>query len=679
MAVKLGIGGVVNLLDVAAQLGQITHRAEPNVQQQQQTGLMPGHLTHLTTDPGAHLVFEDAVARGAFSKKCNLTREIELINAGFGKWLAKEGYPLPPRTADVPWALPPPPPPVDEKGRQRKRGASAAVEPAKAEAGGEGAALAELQTQYMLQHRLAWRNEELSNWRAAASRPTPQPAPTPAPTPTPEPPPALALLLPLALTLSSRPRPLTRYVDTLPEAAWLMWRPGTEAPGAAGGEVQQCPLRSSWSTMLDKSGVWQYSVPGGKQGGPAQPTPVKPQQQKQQDLRQLMKSSATALDGVAVKAQLQVQRRASRTTSPSPDPNPKPRLRPRGLVHLRPSPQREGRGGSRRGLGPRPRPGRELQAEEEGEEDGEDYDEDYEEEEGQEEGEAPPQPLTLALHQAQTAKLQAAAAQKAAAAKAAKEKEQKEEAADQAAEFDKQGRPRLLPSFFLVGTPRSGTTVLYDSLTGNDPNIVPAMTKEVNDLTTPTPTPTPTPNPNPNPSPSPSPNQVNYFNSAGYESKPAKWYFSQFKRKKQPNQITGDGSCTSVLCPKVAARVHERAPSITRLLMCVRDEVRRVQSHYRMCKQNERVEIEGKPDGKKVTRPPNTNIKPLPPLAELIGAELRHIRKCDADMPNATLDLRFGTCYINPEATCKFSSALLPETLHTTNRPGCSTLLAASM
>ena len=172
---------------------------------------------------------------------------------------------------------------------------------------------------------------------------------------------------------------------------------------------------------------------------------------------------------------------------------------------------------------------------------------------------------------------------------------------------------------------------------------------------------------------------MNYFNSAGYESKPAKWYFSQFKRKKQPNQITGDGSCTSVLCPKVAARVHERAPSITRLLMCVRDEVRRVQSHYRMCKQNERVEIEGNPDGKKVTRPPNKNIKPLPPLAELIGAELRHIRKCDADMPNATLDVRFGTCYIDPEATCKFSSALLPETLHTTNRPGCSTLLAASM
>jgi len=61
--------------------------------------------------------------------------------------------------------------------------------------------------------------------------------------------------------------------------------------------------------------------------------------------------------------------------------------------------------------------------------------------------------------------------------------------------------------------------------------------------------------------------------------------------------------------------------------MCVRDEVRRVQSHYRMCKQNERVEIEGKPDGKKVTLPPNKGLKPLPPLAELVEAELRHIRK----------------------------------------------------
>ena len=94
----------VRLLDVAKQLGEVTHRAEPNEKQQQQTGLMPGHLTHLTTDPGAHDVFSDVVARGAFSKRCNLTAEIELIELGFGEWLTLQRYPLrptPPHAADA--------------------------------------------------------------------------------------------------------------------------------------------------------------------------------------------------------------------------------------------------------------------------------------------------------------------------------------------------------------------------------------------------------------------------------------------------------------------------------------------------------------------------------------------------------------------------------------------------
>ena len=159
------------------------------MQQQQQTGLMPGHLTHLTTDPGAHLVFEEAVARGAFSKKCNLTREIELINAGFGKWLAKEGSPLPPRTAEVPGALPPPPP----FGR---------AGPARAESGDDGAALAELQTQYMLQHRLAWRNDELSNWRA----PSPPHGPPRSPRPRPRASPCRSPRLSCTLTLNRHQR-----------------------------------------------------------------------------------------------------------------------------------------------------------------------------------------------------------------------------------------------------------------------------------------------------------------------------------------------------------------------------------------------------------------------------------------------------------------------------------------
>ena len=129
-----------------------------------------------------------------------------------------------------------------------------------------------------------------------------------------------------------------------------MWRPGTEAPGGVGGEVQQCPLRSSWSTMLDKSGVWQYSVPGGKQGGEAQ---VQKPVQKPQDLRQMIKSSATTLHSVAANAQVHAGHmgvsaghpkrkrkhtwgvvRDSRTASPSPSPSPSPKPRP----NLNPNP-----------------------------------------------------------------------------------------------------------------------------------------------------------------------------------------------------------------------------------------------------------------------------------------------------------------------------------------------------
>jgi len=228
------------------------------------------------------------------------------------------------------------------------------------------------------------------------------------------------------------------------------------------------------------------------------------------------------------------------------------------------------------------------------------------------------------------------------------------------AELDRQGRPRLQPTFMLIGTPRAGTTVLYDSLTGNDPNVVSALTKE-----------------------------INYFNSDGWNAKPVKWYNSQFKRRKQPNQITGDGSCTSVLCPKVAERVKQRAPSITKLLMCVRDEVRRLQSHYRMCKQNEQVEIKGElePKNKGAPKPgKNAKLPPLPPLADIVRRELAHVRSCDAKHASLPLEERYAVCYINATATCAFSSALLPTTLHNSNRPGCglpggggASLLAGSM
>ena len=261
MAIKLGIADAVNLVDVAAQLGQVTHRAEPNTAQQVATGLMPGHLTHLTTDPGAHLTFEDAVARGAFSKKCNLTREIELINAGFGRWLAKEGYPLPPQAGVMPQLAPPPKPKPQPTaraaGRRAGKGSGFGVDGKsqelmdafsnllEEERAAEELAAEQLEREeaWLLSNRVAWRGDELTNW----------------------------------------------YIDALPERAWLMRpldAPQPSADGGGGGTVQQCPLRSGWSTMLDRSGVWRYSVPGGKAGSQANAplapigAPVEPQQQR---------------------------------------------------------------------------------------------------------------------------------------------------------------------------------------------------------------------------------------------------------------------------------------------------------------------------------------------------------------------------------------------------------------
>ena len=195
---------------------------------------------------------------------------------------------------------------------------------------------------------------------------------------------------------------------------------------------------------------------------------------------------------------------------------------------------------------------------------------------------------------------------------------------------------RLEPSFILAGVPRAGTTALWDALVQNDPNIVAPTTKE-----------------------------LNYFNSIGWETKPPRWYLSQFPRRTPSrNRLTGDGSCTSCLCPAAASRAAQRAPTIKRAIFMVRDEVDRVRSHYLMCVRNERAQ---RPAKQAVT---------LPPLAALLEAELRRISRCDATVPPLE---RFATCYVNASATCRFSSAVLPSTLRKGNRPGCFHLIAASL
>mmetsp|Transcript_7471 Transcript_7471/g.12675 ORF Transcript_7471/g.12675 Transcript_7471/m.12675 type:complete len:349 (-) Transcript_7471:190-1236(-) len=206
----------------------------------------------------------------------------------------------------------------------------------------------------------------------------------------------------------------------------------------------------------------------------------------------------------------------------------------------------------------------------------------------------------------------------------------------------------LAPTFFIIGSPRAGTTALYDTLLSNEPRVVAATTKE-----------------------------INYFNSPLWQVKPRRWYLSQFGRRgTRTGELSGDGSCTSVLCPLVPERVHSTVPSVSRLLLCIRDEVRRIQSHYRMCKENEANDA-AQPRGTL----PHDQPPALPPLEELIEVELRHISRCNREMPAQSIEERFASCYLQVRATCSFSSAVMPATLanQTSSRPGCHHLLTGSM
>ena len=208
----------VRLLDVAKQLGEVTHRAEPNEKQQQQTGLMPGHLTHLTTDPGAHDVFSDVVARGAFSKRCNLTAEIELIELGFGEWLTLQRYPLrptPPHAADALFA---------------KVGREAAL-----------AAAPEPSAYQKMVSESSAKHAALLGPNASRSAPPPPPLLSPPP--------------PLTLEW-----PTNFFIDSLPQAPWLM------RDERSAGPAQTCPLRSRWRELVGAAGIWGYSLNGKKSG-----------------------------------------------------------------------------------------------------------------------------------------------------------------------------------------------------------------------------------------------------------------------------------------------------------------------------------------------------------------------------------------------------------------------------
>lgn len=120
--------------------------------------------------------------------------------------------------------------------------------------------------------------------------------------------------------------------------------------------------------------------------------------------------------------------------------------------------------------------------------------------------------------------------------------------------------PQLLPSFFIVGAPKAGTTALYDYLAGH-PEVCMSSDKEPNYF---------------------SHREINtqglYYQKRNPQTKEE--YLALFRT--QPGHlIAGEGSVSYLFYPEVAARIHAFNPT-AKIIISLRDPVQRAFSHYQM-------------------------------------------------------------------------------------------------
>jgi hypothetical protein len=109
-------------------------------------------------------------------------------------------------------------------------------------------------------------------------------------------------------------------------------------------------------------------------------------------------------------------------------------------------------------------------------------------------------------------------------------------------------RRRALPDFLIIGAMRAGTTSLYHLLVQH-PQVVRAVTKEVHFF------------------------DLNFGRGAN-------WYRAHFRRKTSgPQPLTGESSPYYLFHPLAAARAASLLPD-ARLIVILRDPVRRAYSHY---------------------------------------------------------------------------------------------------
>lgn len=116
---------------------------------------------------------------------------------------------------------------------------------------------------------------------------------------------------------------------------------------------------------------------------------------------------------------------------------------------------------------------------------------------------------------------------------------------------------RLPPSFFIIGTQKGGTSSLYDYI-AQHPNVKPCSTKE-----------------------------PNYFTK--YWNRSTSWYMSFFPFKCS-NTITGEASERYFEYPHTPFRISMMFPD-AKIIMMLRDPVKRAYSHYNMRKKSNRESL----------------------------------------------------------------------------------------
>ena len=82
-------GRPVSTVAVAREIEREAHNPVPN---QRKTGFMLGHITHVTTQPGAHARVNHTLMQRHLARRCNVDQELLRIESGWGRWLRKHNY-----------------------------------------------------------------------------------------------------------------------------------------------------------------------------------------------------------------------------------------------------------------------------------------------------------------------------------------------------------------------------------------------------------------------------------------------------------------------------------------------------------------------------------------------------------------------------------------------------------